>query len=166
MDFGAQVAPLRLLIKDHKPYDPTSKKPIPSRPVVNGKSGYNCHLSEILSLILGPVAKETNGNEINSTGDLLAEINELNLDLKGAKKSNSKFEQDSFCDYCSKCNLPPPSDMEISKAKNQIDRICSKKVNSAMHVSTNIKSKLNASRLATKLYHRCCIGNVDREYLI
>ena len=45
-DLGAQAAPLRLLIKDHKEYDPSSGKAIPTRPVVNGKGGFNSHLSE------------------------------------------------------------------------------------------------------------------------
>ena len=66
-DLGAQVAPLRLLLKDHKSWSKSSDKPIPSRPVVNGRAGYNNHLSEILSLILGPISREANGCEINST---------------------------------------------------------------------------------------------------
>ena len=45
VDLGAQAAPLRLLLKDHKPWSVESGKEIPSRPVVNGKSGYNSHLS-------------------------------------------------------------------------------------------------------------------------
>ena len=38
-DLGAQAAPLRFLLKDHKPYDMDSNEPIPSRPVVNGSAG-------------------------------------------------------------------------------------------------------------------------------
>jgi len=121
-DLGAQAAPLRLLIKDHKPWDGLSNKPIPSRPVVNGKSGYNCHLSEVLSLILGPVSKEANGQEICSTEELLAKINEINLKIESeqlqpnnsnpssdfsTKGQNSDFDQ--FCDYCINCNRPPPT---------------------------------------------------------
>ena len=33
----------------------------------------------------------------------------------------------------------------------------------AMHVSNNLKLKLKASRAATKLYHRCCMGSQVKE---
>ena len=46
--------------------------------MVNGSAGFNCHLSEILSLILGPVAKESTESEINSTNDLLSIIENVN----------------------------------------------------------------------------------------
>ena len=45
-DEGSQVAPLRLMIKDHKGWVENSGKSPPSRPVCNGKAGFNCHLSE------------------------------------------------------------------------------------------------------------------------
>ena len=165
LDQGAQAAPLRLLIKDHKAYDPSSSLARPSRPVVNGKSGYNCHLSEILSLILGPVAKEATGSEINSTGDLLAEINLLNQKLSSPPTPDPTEPNDDefFCDFCSNCNNPPPTAQEIAHAKSVIERVSNKKVNSAMHVSNVIRSKLHASRAATKLYHRCCMGESVSE---
>ena len=78
LDEGSQVVTLRLLLKDHKPYDPKTNRVIPSRPVVNGSAGFNCHLSEILSMILGPVSKEAIGSEINSTSDLLSIIDNIN----------------------------------------------------------------------------------------
>ena len=87
IDFGAQAAPLRLLLKDHKPWSKDSGKPIPSRPVVNGKAGYNNHLSELLSMILGPVAKEANGSEINSTADLLSKIHSVHDSRPSVQKS-------------------------------------------------------------------------------
>ena len=126
MDQGAQAAPLRLLLKDHKEWSNSSGKEIPSRPVVNGQSGYNNHLSEILSLILGPVAREAQGSEINSTGDLLSNIQDMNNSILAKKHSpiekqkngsvNDSIqsnEQDLFCDFCSKCNRPPPSQKTV-----------------------------------------------------
>ena len=85
LDLGSQVAPLRLLLKDHKKFDPTSDSVIPTRPVVNGNSGFNCHLSEVLSLVLGPVAKEASGAEINSTGDLLSIVESVNSKMSQNK---------------------------------------------------------------------------------
>ena len=56
--------------------------------MVNGSAGFNCHLSEILSLILGPVAKESTGSEINSTNDLLSIIENVNNQISKEKSSS------------------------------------------------------------------------------
>ena len=61
-DHAENVAPLRLLIKDHKGWTEDSGLPPPSRPVCAGNSGGNRHISEIVSLILEPVACESEGN--------------------------------------------------------------------------------------------------------
>ena len=161
MDLGAQAAPLRLLIKDHKQYDPSSGNALPSRPVVNGRSGYNNHLSEFISMILGPVSKEAPGNEINSTGDLLSGVDMVNSRLSQvADQSGSPVneeEDDLWCDHCSNCNQPPVHKKELEDAKRLIEKTCKKKPTTAMNVSNSLKSKLKASRAATKLYQRCCI---------
>jgi len=198
LDLGCQAAPLRLLLKDHKPWNPDSGKEIPSRPVVNAKAGYNCHLSEILSIILGPVAKEAAGFELNSTGDLLAKVNDINGKIvsnssvdsiefqtkspvsdsqhdrsileddcrftKQTQQSVSLCSAESFvnsddvwCNHCQKCNRTAPTMNEVNQAKDLIKKVTNKKVNSAMHVTHNLRSKLKASRAATKLYHRCCL---------
>ena len=158
-DLGAQAAPLRLLLKDHKPYDMNSNDPIPSRPVVNGRAGYNCHLSELLSLVLGPVAKESNGNEINSTGDLLSRIESLNKKISQKLPNEIDHSDDDWCDYCKNCNLPPPTPNEVEKTKEFIDRVSSKKIVSPMHVSNNLRLKLRALQSATKIYQKCCLKN-------
>ena len=168
IDLGAQAAPLRLLLKDHKPYDLSSGLPVPSRPVVNGKSGYNCHLSELLSMILGPISRETPGNEINSTGDLLSRIEKLNINFaeNQAGQISPTAKQSSegvFCDHCSKCNGPEPSLGEKLAAKNHVERVSNKSVRTAMHVSNNLRAKLLASRSATKLYHRCCVDSEKNQ---
>ena len=77
-DKGEQVCQMTLLIKDHKKWQEDSGKPIPSRPVVSGNSGLNCHLSELISLVIEPISFEHNGNEIDSTDDLIAKLNIIN----------------------------------------------------------------------------------------
>ena len=187
-DAGSQVAPLRLLIKDHKQYNPASDKVIPTRPVVNGKGGFNCHLSELLSMILGPVAKESMGSEINSTGDLLSIIENVNSKISSNKAYtqpsmqtniskdsiddkkqvsaavSADFAADfSYCDHCSNCNIQAPTQQELQRAKCIIDKTVKKNVNSAMNVTNVLKQKLRASREATKLYHRCWVKSPDQD---
>ena len=87
-DNAENVAHLRLLIKDHKGWTEDSGRPPPSRPVCAGNDGGNRHISEIVSLILEPVACESNGNDIDSTGDMLSKIKKLNEDI--SKKLNKE----------------------------------------------------------------------------
>ena len=77
-DHNSEVADMYLLFKDHKSWTPNSDAPIPSRPVVSGNKTYNVHLSELLSEVLEPVAKESTGAEVSSTEDALCKISELN----------------------------------------------------------------------------------------
>ena len=57
---------------------PVIRNPPPSRPVISGNSGLNRHLSEMISLVIEPVASESKGFEADSTGEMLAKIDELN----------------------------------------------------------------------------------------
>ena len=160
-DEGSQVAPLRLLIKDHKNWDIASGKPPPSRPVCNGKSGYNCYLSELPSIILGPVAQEASGSEINSCGDLLASINSVKDSLSHDKVGVNQVDPAAFepCDHCNNCSKPEPSKFEIDRAKEVNQRVDSKKINSALNITHNLKNKLKVSRAPTVLYHGACRSN-------
>ena len=73
------VAPLYLLFKDHKGWSLETGGPPPSRPVVSAGGGQNDHMSEIISHVLEPVAKTmTGGMEVESTGDMMALMNEIN----------------------------------------------------------------------------------------
>ena len=78
-DKGEQVCQITLLIKDHKSWTEDSGKPVPSRPVISGNSGLNCHLSEMISMIIDPLAYEHNGNEVDSTDDMLDKLKVLTL---------------------------------------------------------------------------------------
>ena len=81
-DRGEVVAPLYLLVNDHKGWSYEEGTPPPSRPVCSGNKGYNRHISEILSLILEPLGHAIGGQDIDSKGGLLAKICDLNEKLK------------------------------------------------------------------------------------
>ena len=85
MDHSESIAPLYLLIKDHKGWTENSGEAPPSRPVCSGNSGMNKHLSEIVSHVLEPLAHSIDGADIESTGELLHEIRELNKKRKEDK---------------------------------------------------------------------------------
>ena len=73
------VAPMYLLFKGHKGWSLETGTPPPSRPVVSAGSGQNDHMSEIISNLLEPVVKTwAAGMEKESTGDVLALIDEIN----------------------------------------------------------------------------------------
>jgi hypothetical protein len=77
--FSLSVAPLYLLFKDHKGWTLETGKAPPSRPVVSAGSCQNDHLSEIILNVLEPIVKTWKGGlELESTGDMLAKINEIN----------------------------------------------------------------------------------------
>ena len=85
-DKGEVVAPLRLLVKDHKVWSQEDGTPPLSCPVSTGNKGFNRHLSEIVSLILEPLGRSIGGNDIESTGELLQKVVKLNNDLKDGRE--------------------------------------------------------------------------------
>ena len=77
MNKGDNVAPLYILLKDHKPVveDELPK----TRPVCSSQKGLNFHLQNILSDVIEPLAEEVEGSiEVGSTEDLLHEVDRLN----------------------------------------------------------------------------------------
>ena len=50
------VAPLNLLVKDHKGWTKDDRKPPPSRPACEGKVGVTRYLSEAVSIVLEPLS--------------------------------------------------------------------------------------------------------------
>ena len=84
IDNSESVAPLYLLIKDHKGWLEESGMPPPSRPVCSGNRGFNKHLSELVSLILEPLAHSMEGADVNSTGSFLEKINDLNYKIESS----------------------------------------------------------------------------------
>ena len=78
INHGLGTCPLTLLVKDHKSWSVIPK----TRAVMGGNDGANSGISEFLSLVLEPVAKEQDGKlEINATNGLLADIADLNDEL-------------------------------------------------------------------------------------
>ena len=56
---------------------------------MGGNEGWNSEISEFISLVLEPAAREQDGNmEINATNGLLADISDLNDVLVSEKESN------------------------------------------------------------------------------
>ena len=92
------VAPLYLLVKDHKGWSESMKTPPPSRPLSSGNRGFNKHLSELVSLILEPLAHSCEGHDVNSTGSFLHKINELNI----KRKHGGLREQKDGVENCKK----------------------------------------------------------------
>ena len=68
---------MKILIKDHKTW--SVDEPAKSRPVMNGKVGMNCNMSEFLSPFLEPISNEDKNNmEVNATDGLICDIEEVN----------------------------------------------------------------------------------------
>ena len=93
------VAPLYLLFKDHKGWSLETGSAPPSRPVVSAASGQNDHWSEVISEVIEPVVKTWERSmEVQSTGDLVSKMNEINdlelgleeVDLEQGDKERDK----------------------------------------------------------------------------
>ena len=97
-DHNGEIAEMYLLLKDHKTWTPESDTSVPSRPVVSGNKTYNVHLSELLSELLEPIAKEMSGGEISSTEDALHKLETLNEHLL----SGGNLETFDGLDLCNK----------------------------------------------------------------
>ena len=133
-DHNSEVAEMYLLFKDHKQWSQESGKEVPSRPVVSGNKTYNVHLSELLSEILEPVAKESQSAEISSTEDALCQINNINqlvqdgtdLDTVDALTlSNKKYSfRSEVGEAESQKNIEPPvliNDTNLSQDISETD---------------------------------------------
>ena len=91
LNHGLGTCPMTLLVKDHKSWDVIPK----TRSLMGGNDGGNVGISEFLSLVLEPVAREQVGNmEINATNGLLADILDLNKELENETLEVSIPEED------------------------------------------------------------------------
>ena len=80
MNETANVSPMCPLIKDHKP---VAKGELPqTKPVVSYQNGMNIYSSNIISEVSEPLADRVGMNEVRSSEDMLASIDDLNLKLK------------------------------------------------------------------------------------
>ena len=105
LEESASVAPLYLLVKDHKKY--SGSGPPPTRPVCGAVSGMNVHLSNILSPYLDAIADEMDGTmEIISTEDGLNRIDCYNAEIKD-EQNDDGGEKIPF--------LPPGDDYETDE---------------------------------------------------
>ena len=61
---------------------------------MGGNEGGNAGISEFISLVLEPVAREQSGNmEINATNGLLADITDYNEELRREREETSQLEE-------------------------------------------------------------------------
>ena len=91
LNHGLGACPMTLLVKDHKSWDVIPK----TRSVMGGNDGGNVGISEFLSIVLEPVAREQVGNmEINATNGLLADIMDLNKELDEEVLETATPEED------------------------------------------------------------------------
>ena len=70
---------LRLLFKDHKTWSPSDGTPPPTRPVFAANSGMNVHFSDLLSMVLEPLASTIPGSwEVISVDDFISVCEDYN----------------------------------------------------------------------------------------
>ena len=127
---------MKVLIKDHKDWKFGSGKTIPSRPVVNGRGGYNTHLSEILSHILEPIALEMTGAEVDSTEQALAAFELVNTKIK---------TDPEWKNYDTFPNI-------LNSVNNSFDRFPHPKNVDSLTVESNIDVKVGGVNTAVPLY--------------
>ena len=89
-------------MKDHKGWsqgDGTISPP--SRPVCTGNKGFNRQLSEIVSLILEPLGHSIGRNDIESTGEVLHKVVNLNKELMIEKEAGDLKRTSEKVEYWS-----------------------------------------------------------------
>ena len=162
-DCSDAVAPLYLLVKDHKGWKEESGDPPPSRPVCSGNQGMNKHLSEIVSMVLEPLAHVSKGEDIDSTGELLEKIEKLNVRRKNGELQQLKKEKGSNTHIGEEVeDTSAKEEKESEKSENEIfmkefkmkrvERLRDLKVRGS--VLPNVKAKLWATRLLDEVNGR------------
>ena len=141
-DNSEAVAPLYLLIKDHKGWSEGDNEPPPSRPVCSGNGGVNKHLSEIVSYMLVPLAHSMDGAEIDSTGSMLEKIEKLNNKLsKGQIDEIPDMKEQMNC--CGVMTETKRFNMDLKEKR--IERLRNIKIKDT--VIPKLKGKLWATRI-------------------
>ena len=148
-DRGEAVAPLYLLIKDHKGWVQESGQAPPSRPVCSGLRGFNRHLSELVSLLLEPVSHSIRGSEIDSTGALLYNIEEYNRKMKAGEVIEVPKEEHKLREEEEKKRDGDAEEFSREMKNQRIRRL--RKMKSRHGILPNFKAKLWAVRLADQI---------------
>ena len=105
MGESLSVCPVSLLYKDHKGWKNGSGTIPPTRSVAGGHVGMNMHLSEIISDILEPIVETlTDGDEVISTEDLVANIEDTNEENEGWNRNRwwGNITEDMY-EVCTDC---------------------------------------------------------------
>ena len=90
LNHGLKVCPMTLLVKENKTWSVT----LPTRSSMGGNEGGNAVISEFISHVLEPVAREQSRNmEINTTNGLIADITDYNGELRREKEETNQLEE-------------------------------------------------------------------------
>ena len=144
IDKSESVAPMYLLVKDHKGWSESHGCAPPSRPVCSGLRGFNKHLSELVSLILEPLSHASGGSDVNSTGSFLSKIDKLNKEREGNLLTEDDSVGRQFLESECIC-LTEDSKFSRDLKLKRVKRL--RNLKSRGSVVPNLKSKLWASRL-------------------
>ena len=113
---------LRLLFKDHKNWKPTDGPP-PTRPVCGANTGMNVHLSDLVSMVLEPLASSLPGSwEVISTDDYISRHEEYNTNCDETAKREGETanregermevpEGETTAGHTAKCRNGPLSEL-------------------------------------------------------
>ena len=121
---GLAICPMTLLIKDHKSTWSVileTEDTLPSRSVMGGNVGGNRGISEFLSLVLEPVAKEMKGSmEIDATSGLLSDIEKVNDEIiKEFEEAARRMENSEQLAYSSHVEESANQEIIIPQDENE-----------------------------------------------
>ena len=152
---GQQTCPMVCLIKDHKGWQYTEDTRVPpSRPVIAGNVGINRNISEILSLLIEPLTSDLGGDSIDSTGDMLHQIDQLNK--SGViRQATAQDQMDSEIDKPTDepdglIHQATVHDLSPSNEPNELGQrvVCAQKSN-FLENNQHVRSRINKLRVAT-----------------
>ena len=149
---GEQTCPMVCLIKDHKGWSYSESTPVPpSRPVIGGNVGINRGLSELLSLLIEPVTSMLGGDAIESTGDMLSKIDEINKsdELREAFIKERKLEDLNHMNNTRREEIPGNCFENKDFLRNRVEKLR----NSTIGASPipDIKNRLIATGLIDRI---------------
>ena len=127
LNHGLAICTMTLLIKDHKStwfVLLETEDTLPSRSDMGGNVGGNRGISEFLSLVLEPVAKEMKGSmEIDATSGLLSDIEKVNKEiiqeLEEASRRMESSEHLTGLSHVEECAKPPQDGDEENEEESE-----------------------------------------------
>ena len=121
---GLDLPEMSLLVKDHKSWSFESGKPVPTRPVLSGNCAINTHLSELISEIIEPVALQYNGAEVQSSEEMLAQIDMINVHVSEHKNIPTWNVLDKFIEANTEMRGPISQRIECGNENISVQSTC------------------------------------------